>query len=153
MVGYIIGNTLTDNGSVKRGYCESNDGYLTNLIEASVYKEGDKVKVEPLDGRNGFYAEPSDLVSMNMFCFKPDMIDYLDKHFIDFFRANENNLEKCEYLIPDVVYECIEKNIATVEVLPTVAKWYGVTYKEDKESVVISIQELVDNNIYQNNLW
>ena len=153
MVGYIIGNTLTENGSVKRGYCEQNSGYLTNLIEASVYKEGEKVKVEPLDGREGFYAQPSDLVSMNMFCFKPDMIDYLDKHFIDFFKENENNLEKCEYLIPDVVFERIENKEIKVRVVDTDAVWHGVTYKEDKAELVECINNLINDGIYPNNLY
>jgi len=153
MVGYIIGNTLTENGSVKRGYCERENGYLTNLIEASVYKEGDKVKVEPLDGRDSFYAEASDLVSMNMFCFKPDMIDYLDKHFIDFFKANENNLEKCEYLIPDVVFERIENDNLKVRVVDTTSVWKGVTYKEDKEELVNYINNLIEKGEYPNNLY
>ena len=153
MVGYIIGNTLTENGSVKRGYCESKDGYLTNIIESSVYKEGTKVKVEPLDGRDGFYAEPSDLVSMNMFCFKPDMIDYLDKHFIDFFEANKADLSKCEYLIPDIVFERIENNDIKVRVVDTDAVWHGVTYKEDKEDLVNCLNTLISNGEYPNNLY
>ena len=153
MIGYIIGNTLTDNGSVKRGYCESKDGYLTNLIEASVYKEGDKVKVEPLDGREGFYASSNDLVSMNMFCFKPDMIDYLDKHFKQFFDENQDNLEKCEYLIPDVVFERIENNDIKVRVVDTNAVWHGVTYKEDKEELVNCINDLINTGEYPNNLY
>ena len=110
MVGYIIGNTLTENGTVKRGYAEQKDGYLSNLIESTVYKVGDKVKVEPLDGREGFYASLDDLVSMNMWCFRPDMLDYLDEHFIEFFEKNKEDLSKCEYLIPDVVFERIENN-------------------------------------------
>ena len=153
MIGYIIGNTLTDNGAVKRGYCESKDGYLSNLIESSVYRDGDKVKVEPLDGRDGFYANTTDLVSMNMFCFKPDMIDYLDKHFIDFFNKNTNNLEKCEYLIPDVVFERIENDNLKVRVVDTDAVWYGITYKEDKEKLVNCINKLIENNEYPSNLY
>ena len=153
MVGYIIGNTLTENGSVKRGYCESEDGYLTNIIESSVYKEGDKVKVEPLDGRDGFYAEQTDLVSMNMFCFKPDMIDYLDKHFIDFFEKNKEDLSKCEYLIPDIVFERIENNDIKVRVVDTNAVWHGVTYKEDKEDLVNCLNSLIEQGEYPNNLY
>jgi len=153
MVGYIIGNTLTENGSVKRGYCESKDGYLTNIIESSVYKDGDKVKVEPLDGRVGFYAEPTDLVSMNMFCFKPDMIDYLDKHFIDFFNKNKEDLSKCEYLIPDIVFERIENNDVKVRVVDTDAVWHGVTYKEDKEDLVNCLNNLIEMGEYPNNLY
>lgn len=153
MIGYIIGNTLTENGSVKRGYCEQENGYLTNLIESSVYKESDKVKVEPLDGREGFYASTNDLVSMNMFCFKPDMLDYLDEHFIDFFNKNKGDLSKCEYLIPDVVFERIEKDGLKVRVVDTNAVWHGVTYKEDKEELVNYINELIEKREYPNNLY
>ena len=148
MVGYIIGNTLTENGSVKRGYCEQENGYLTNLIESSVYREGEKVKVEPLDGREGFYASSNDLVSMNMFCFRPDMLDYLDEHFIDFFNKNQDNLDKCEYLIPDVVFERIENKDIKVRVIDTTAVWQGITYKEDKENIVSYIKNLTDNGEY-----
>ena len=153
MIGYIIGNTLTENGSVKRGYCEREDGYLSNLIESNVYRDGDKVKVEPLDGREGFYAEPTDLVSMNMFCFKPDMLNYLDEHFIDFFNRNNDNLEKCEYLIPDVVFERIENDNLKVRVVDTNAVWHGVTYKEDKEELVNYISLLIDSGEYPSNLY
>ena len=153
MVGYIIGNTLTENGAVKRGYAEQKDGYLSNLIESSVYKDGDKVKVEPLDGREGFYASLNDLVSMNMWCFRPDMLDYLDEHFIDFFNENKEDLSKCEYLIPDVVFDRIEKENLKVKVIDTTAVWHGVTYKEDKEELVNCINELIENGEYPNNLY
>lgn len=153
MVGYIIGNTLTENGAVKRGYAEQKDGYLSNLIESSVYKDGDKVKVEPLDGREGFYASLNDLVSMNMWCFRPDMLDYLDEHFIDFFNENKDDLSKCEYLIPDVVFERIENNDIKVKVVDTSAVWHGITYKEDKEELVEYISGLIDKGEYPRNLW
>ena len=153
MIGYIIGNTLTENGSVKRGYAEQQNGYLTNLIESTVYKENDKVKVEPLDGREGFYASMNDLVSMNMWCFREDMLDYLDEHFIDFFKNNKEDLSKCEYLIPDVVFERIENNDIKVKVVDTAAVWHGITYKEDKEDLVNYINELINNGEYPNNLY
>ena len=153
MVGYIIGNTLTENGAVKRGYAEQKDGYLSNLIESSVYKDGDKVKVEPLDGREGFYASLNDLVSMNMWCFRPDMLDYLDEHFIDFFNENKEDLSKCEYLIPDVVFERIENNDIKVKVVDTSAVWHGITYKEDKEELVDYISSLIEKGEYPSNLW
>ena len=153
MIGYIIGNTLTENGTVKRGYCEQTNGYLSNLIEATVYRDKDKVKVEPLDGREGFYANTSDLVSMNMFCFKPDMIDYLDEHFMDFFNKNMDNLDKCEYLMPDVVFERIENDNLKVRVVDTNAVWHGVTYKEDKEELINSINKLIEIGEYPTNLY
>jgi len=153
MIGYLIGNTLTENGSVKRGYCEQDNGYLTNLIESSVYRDGDKIKVEPLDGREGFYAVNEDLVSMNMFCFKADMIDYLDKRFKNFFDENQDNLDKCEYLIPDVVFERIENDNLKVRVVDTDSVWKGVTYKEDKEELVNYINNLIEKGEYPNNLY
>lgn len=153
MVGYIIGNTLTENGAVKRAYCEYENNYLTNLIEANMYRENNKIKVEPLDGRDSFSANEDDLVSMNMWCFKPDMIDYLDEHFIEFFDKNKDNLEKCEYLIPDVVFDRIENQGLKVRVLDTDAKWHGITYKEDKEDVVNCIKDLIEKGEYPNNLY
>ena len=153
MIGYLIGNTLTENGKLKRGYAEQKNGYLTNLIESSVYRENGKIKVEPLDGRSGFYAKDDDLVSMNMFCFKPDMIDYLDKHFIDFFERNRADLSKCEYLIPDVVFERIEKDNLKVRVVDTSAVWKGVTYKEDKEDLVDYINKLIEEGEYPTELY
>lgn len=153
MIGYLIGNTLTENGFVKRGYCEQKDGYLTNLIESSVGYEDGKVRVNPLDGREGFYADSNALVSMNMFCFRPDMIDYLDAHFIDFFDKNKEDLSKCEYLIPEVVFERIEKEGLKVKVIDTTAVWYGITYKEDKEELVKNINKMINDGEYPENLY
>ena len=153
MIGYLIGNTLTENGSVKRGYSEQVNGYLSNIIESSVYRDNDKIKVEPLDGREGFYARDEDLVSMNMFCFKPDMIDYLDKRFKKFFDENQDNLNKCEYLIPDIVFERIEKDNLKVRVIDTTSVWKGVTYKEDKKELVNYIKGLIEKGEYPNNLY
>ncbi len=152
MIGYLIGNTLTENGAVKRGYCEKNDGYLTNLIESSVYKENNKIKVEPLDGRAGFYAGNDTIVSMNMFCFKPDMIDYLNDHFIDFVNKNKDNLLTSEYLIPDAVFERINNNEIKVKVIDTNAVWMGITYREDKDSIVKNIKTLIENGEYPEKL-
>lgn len=153
MIGYLIGNTLTENGAVKRGYCEEKDGYLTNIIESNVYKDKIGIKVEPLDGRDGFYAKDEDLVSMNLFCFNKDIIDYLDKHFIYFLNNNKDKLDKCEYLIPDVVFERIKNNEVKVQVIDTDAVWHGVTYKEDKDSVVNYINMLIYKKEYPNNLY
>lgn len=153
MIGYLIGNTLTESGEVKRGFCESKNGCLTNLIESSVYRNEKGIRVEPLDGRAGFYAKEDDLVSMNMFCFKPEIIDYLDKHFIDFFEKNKKDLSRCEYLIPDVVFERINNNEVNVKVLNTISVWHGVTYKDDKEDLVNSINKLIENGEYPNNLY
>ena len=151
MIGYRIGNTLTNNGSVKRGYCEQENGYLSNLIEASMIEENGQVRVEPLDGSDMFYASLNDLVSMNMFCFKPDMIDYLYDHFKEFW-DKQKDLNTCEYLIPDMVFERIKKHDIMVRVIDTTSVWMGVTYKEDKQDLVDNINKLIEEGKYPKSL-
>lgn len=153
MVGYVTGNTLTENGSVKRGVCESKNGYLTKIVESSVEMAGDKVLAKPLNGDSEFYVEPSTLVSMNMFIFNPKIFEYLESGFSKFFKDNESDLSKCEYLIPDVVCNLVLSNEAEVEILPTTARWQGITYKEDKDALVKGLNSLVENLEYPDKLW
>ena len=153
MIGYQISNTLTENGSVKRGVCEKNDSYLTKLIESSVEKVENRIIASPLDGSTSFEIEPNSLVSMNMFVFTPMIFDILEQDIKNFFEKNKNNLEKCEFLIPDVVFENIKKKRIKVKVLETNSKWYGVTYKEDKASVLKAIKQMIDDKKYPYYLW
>jgi NDP-sugar pyrophosphorylase family protein len=153
IIGYKIKNTLTENGAVKRGVCKEKNGYLTSLIESSVEEKDGHVIASPLDGRKPFEINPDDPVSMNMFCFRDDIFKYLDDHLKEFFENNKDNLEKCEYLIPDSVYNMMEEGLVKVKVIPTSAKWQGITYKEDKERLVKDIQKLIDKGEYPQNLW
>ena len=153
MVGYQVINTLTNNGSVKRGICEINNNNLTKLIESSVEKINDEIICEPLDGSNSFTVSENTLVSMNMFIFTPLIFDILENDIKEFFEDNKNNLEKCEYLLPDIVYKNILKNKINIQVLSTNSKWYGVTYKEDKESVLEAIKNMIANKEYPEKLW
>lgn len=153
MVGYQVINTLTDNGSVKRGICEYKDGNLTKLIESSVEKIDGEIICTPLDGSEPFVSKENDLVSMNMFIFTPLIFEILENDINDFFEQNKNNLEKCEFLIPEVVYKNILNKNISVKVLDTTSKWYGVTYKEDKESVLNAIKNMIEENVYPEKLW
>ena len=153
MVGYIVSNTLTKNGSVKRGVCELKDGYITNLVESSVEKVNDKIIASPLDGRDSFEVNDDTLVSMNMFMFTPKIFELLESDFIEFYKNNVNNLLKCEYLITEVVCNNIKKDKITFKVLKTTSKWMGVTYKEDKEVVVEGINSLIEKGEYPDKLW
>ena len=153
MVGYKVINTLTNNGSVKRGICEVNNSYLTKLIESSVQKIKNEIICEPLDGSNPFSVDNSTLVSMNMFIFTPLIFTILENDIKYFFEKNKNNLEKCEFLIPEVVYQNIIKNNMTVKVLNTTSKWYGITYKEDKDIVLKAMKEMIVNKEYPEKLW
>lgn len=153
MVGYQVYNTLTENGSVKRGVCEQENGYLTKLIESDVEYINDEIIAKPLDGSKEFKVDKDSLVSMNMFIFTPLIFDILEKDIKSFFEKNKDDLEKCEYLIPDVVYNNIMNNKIKVQVLKTDAKWYGVTYKEDKKFVQKAIKDMIDKQEYPEKLW
>ncbi len=153
MAGYKVKNTLTENGSVKRGVCEEKNGYLTNIIECKVEKVDSEIIATPLEGGNSFKVLEDAPVSMNMFAFTKDIFKYLEEGFPLFLDKHKEDIDTCEYLIPSVVFEEIENKIATVEVLKTNAIWQGITYKEDKEKVVKEIKKLVDNNEYPKDLW
>ena len=152
MVSFRVINTMTENGSVKRGVCESKDGLLTNITESSIEKVDDKIIATPLDGSNIFEVEPNSLVSMNFFGFTSRIFDKLETDFPKFFERNKDNLLKAEYLIPDVVFDEIKDGVK-VHVLESTDKWLGVTYREDKDYVVSEINKLIDKGVYPNNLW
>ena len=152
MVGYKVANTLTENGSVKRGICEEKDKFLTKIIESKVEKVNNEIMCSPLDGSSSFIVPDDEVVSMNMFGFTSSIFDYLEKDFPKFLDENISNLTS-EYLIPDVIFDMIKKELIKMEVLKTDAKWYGVTYKEDKEEVVNAINEMVRTKKYNKNLW
>lgn len=153
VVGYEVANTLTENGSVKRGVCEVKNGYLTKLIESSVEKIENKIIASPLDGSASFSISSDTRVSMNMFGFTKEIFNYIDSNFVPFLQVNKDNIEKCEYLIPNIVCQAVNEDFATVQVLETCAKWQGVTYKEDTEKVVKEISKMVDAGIYPKKLW
>ena len=153
IIGYKTENTLTENGAVKRGVCEIDDGYLTKIIESSIEKKDGVIVASPLDGSSSFIIDKDTLVSMNMFCFHDDMFAYLDEHLVDFFEENKDDLSKCEYLLPDLVEKSIKSGRNKVKMIPTTSVWYGMTYKEDLEGVKKSIQKMIDDGVYSSNLW
>lgn len=153
MVGFRACNTMTENGSVKRGICENNDSYLTKIVECSLLKENDLILATPLNGDKEFNIKPDTLVSMNFFGFRNEIFDSLSKGYKEFFEINKDNLEKCEYLIPDVVFKEVRDYDKKVKILESTDRWLGVTYKEDKDFVVNNIKELIDKGVYPYDLW
>lgn len=152
LVGYKAVNTLTENGSVKRGVCEVSDGKLVGIDECSIFRDGDLIHCNSLVTSKEYDVELDRKVSMNMLLFTPQIFKYLKDDFNDFF----NNLEdtaKSEFLIPDVLDKHIKSNDITVDVIDTDSVWYGVTYKEDKESVQKAISNLISSGEYSSNLW
>lgn len=154
-VAYNVANTMTENGSVKRGILSTDvSGNLTHIEESSVEHVGSTIKATPLDATVApFEISSTTPVSMNMFCFDKSIMTYLENRFPKFLDDNKNNLEKCEYLIPTVVSELIAENEISVNVVKCDAVWYGVTYKEDKPYVVSSLKSLVDKGLYKKGLW
>ncbi len=154
LVAYRLGNTLTPNGSAKRGVCEVNEqGELIKLTESSVTLDGDMVDVKPLEGGEEFRTSKDTIASMNFLLFTPDLFQILEDRFPDFLNQNRENLVSCEYLIPIVLDELVAEGKKTVDVVETNANWYGVTYKEDKDLVTGAIKTLVKERKYPNDLW
>lgn len=152
-IGYEVINTMTENGAVKRGVLIEKNDVLDDIIESSIVKENGKIIATPLSGREPFTIENNTLVSMNMLAFDPSIFEYIEKDMPIYFKENESNLDKCEYLIPDVLGKANKEHYAKVRVLRTNATWYGVTYKEDTDYVQKSLKQLVENGEYPNNLW
>ena len=152
MVSFRVSNTMTENGSVKRGVCESENGLLTKITESSIEKVDDKIIASPLDGSKSFEVDPNALVSMNFFGFTERIFNRLEKEFPIFLEKNKDNLLKCEYLIPDVVFDEIKDGVK-MHVLESVDKWLGVTYRDDKEYVVSELNKLIEKGVYPKNLW
>lgn len=152
MTGYLVKNTITENGKVKRGVCSIEKGLVTSLIESEIEYINNKFIAHPLDGRKSFDVDGDDIVSMNMFTFTPQIFDYLEKEFPKFLDKNINNLSS-EFLIPDLVFKQINDENVKLHVLSTSAKWLGVTYREDKENVVKSLKDLVNSGEYKESLW
>ena len=153
MAGYMVKNTLTENGSVKRGVCQAKDNYLTDLVESSIENRDGKLIATALEDGHEFEVSPEDTVSMNMFGFTPKFFKCLEEGFPKFLDSHKDDMTKCEYLIPTIVFGQIERGEASVEVLKTDAVWQGITYREDKDKVVKEIKALVDAGIYPQGLW
>lgn len=151
IVGYKVINTITENGSVKRGVCKTIGTKLEKIIECKIEKKDEEIVASPLNGDNEFTIDDSTKVSMNMISFYPEFFKYIDEKMDDFLKNSD--LEKDEYLIPDVIQQAINDGTTIANVIDTKAKWVGVTYKEDKESVISYIANQIENNQYPNDLW
>ena len=148
MAGFILKNTLSDNGTVTRGVCEVDENdYLTDVHEThDILKTADGAEV------NGQPLDPNAHVSMNMWALTPAFMKTLEKGFVEFLKNNKDPM-KGEYLIPVYIGELLEQGKVTVKVLETKDKWFGVTYKEDKDIVINSFKKLVDDGVYSKNLF
>ncbi len=152
LVGYEAGNTITDNGSVKRGVCDIDNGYLKRVRESSIEKRGNELFATELGTDKTTKISFDTLVSMNLVCFRKNYLDILEKCFNDFLSSTKVDLTKDEFLLLAPL-EYAVKNGHKMQCLETNAIWYGFTYKEDKEKVVGAIGKMIDSGIYPSPLW
>jgi len=152
VIGYELANTLSENGSVSRGVITTNDdNEMTSITERlKIYRKGETMVFEENDTLTDL--PESTKVSMNFFCFGPSYIDMCEEEF-SVFLDNNINSPKAEFLIPTMADRFIKTGRGVIKCIPTSAKWFGVTYKEDAPVVQESVNKLVESGEYPNNLW
>ena len=155
MVGFRVGNTLSENGTVARGICsKNNEGHLTEVVERTEIMRVDGTVCYKDEEGKWVAVEDNTPVSMNMWGFTPDYFEYSDEYFKEFL-SDAKNMEnlKAEFFIPLVVNNLIHAGTATVKVLDTTSKWFGVTYAADRQATVDRIKKLIDEGVYPNRLF
>ena len=156
MVGYLLGNTVTDHGSVSRGVCMADEnGYLTEIQERTrIEKQADGIRYTEDDGNTWTDLTFDTLVSMNMFGFTPSFLDAIKAGFPEFLTNQlPQNPMKAEYLLPRSVDGMLKAGKATVRMLKSADRWYGVTYAADKPMVVAALAQLTQEGKYPDGLW
>lgn len=156
MVGYLLKNTVTENGTVARGICESTaDGYLHNVTERTKIEKGEKCpRFTEDDGATWTELDENTIVSMNMWGFHKSYLEEAWTRFPAFLEeAAKSNPMKGEYFLPAVVSQLLEEGKARVRLLSSPDKWYGVTYKEDKPVIVAALKAMRDSGLYPQKLW
>ena len=150
MAGFVLKNTLSDNGGVTRGICKMDtDNNLTEVVET-----GNIVKTEDGAETDGVTIDTDSLVSMNMWGLTPDFLDVLEEGFKEFFEKEvAKNPLKAEYLIPTFIGELLEQGKMSVKVLRSNDTWYGMTYKEDVVSVKESFKQMLEAEVYKADLF
>jgi hypothetical protein len=153
MVGFRVGNTMTENGSVARGVCENKDGLLTSVVERTAISYDKDGKIVFTD-ENGVVQtlQPNTPVSMNLWGFTPDYFEYSEREFRKFL-DKDLNTPKAEFFIPLAIDALIKSGEATVKVLDTDSKWFGVTYAADRPAVVAKFAELHAQGVYPANMF
>ena len=150
IIGYQIGSTLTENGSVKRGVIFEEDGHLKKIVESKVEKVNGVIEGNPLDGSEGYTVEDDHPVSMLMYGLRPEAVDYVSNDIKNFFTTAD--LTQDEYYLPNVLND-IMNNGNPFKVVRTKATWKGVTYATDLQELKDYIKELINQGIYPENLW
>ena len=151
MIVYEIANALSDYGSCTRGICSCIENRLDKITECKVEKKNNIIIATPIKEEKGKKVLPTTPVSMNFLLFSKDFFTILEDNFYVFLEENKQDLSKAEYQIPTVLMHAKKQKI--IDIITTTAKWYGITYKEDKEEVKKAIRKMIEDKKYPQNLW
>lgn len=151
LIGYNVLDTITDNGSVKRGVCNIKDDYLVSLDESIISKDNHKLSCKTLADNKDIKINNDTIVSMNMFGFTPKVLELFNENFKEF--LDNNDLMTSEYLVPVEINNYLKNKLINVKVIKTTSKWYGITYKEDLNILKDEINKLINNGVYPKDLW
>ena len=153
MVGFMVGNTMSESGTVSRGVCATENGILTTVVERTAIGFNDKHEISFKDENGDEQILAFDTpVSMNFWGFTPDYFAHSEKFFVDFLKENINK-PKSEFFIPSLVNDMVNSGEAQVKVLKTESKWFGVTYSEDRPDVVAKFAKLHEDGIYPEKMF
>ena len=154
MAGYKLKNTLSDKGAVTRGVSIGNEeNKLVDIIETHEIKLEKDGKISSKENLDSDVLNLETTVSMNLWASFPEFIDMSEDYFIKYLEKNKENLDSCEYVLPEMIGERIKENKADVTILPTNDKWIGITYKEDLVPAQKSFQKMFDQGLYPDNIW
>lgn len=151
MVSYEVAKTMSENGAVKRGIVVADNDNLVSLVESSVEKVNEEIIASPLNGDKPFAITPDTPVSMNLFCLTPKIFPYLEASISEFFK--DKDLREVEWLLPNVVFESAKVNGKPIKVLKTKSHHYGITYKEDLDTLKNGIAKEIAKGVYNKDLW
>jgi dTDP-glucose pyrophosphorylase len=150
LVGYGLRDTLSKNGAVKRAIIFAKNNIVTDIIESSCEEDDKGILCTPLNGSKPFYAKDDNKGGMSIYGFQPDFLKLVKEDLNEFFKTA--NLEKDEYLLPDIIADYINKG-NQVTLLSTTARWLGMTYREDLDYIKNEIKKYIEEGVYPNNLW
>lgn len=154
MAGYKLKNTLSDKGAVTRGVSIGNEeNKLVDIIETHEIKLEKDGKISSKENLDEDILNLETTVSMNLWASFPEFIDMSEDYFIKYLEKNKENLDSCEYVLPEMIGELIKENKADITILPTNDKWIGITYKEDLVPAKKSFQKMFDQGLYPDNIW
>lgn len=153
VIGYKIGNTLTENGVVKRGVCFEENGILTKIVESKVERNNGKIIGQPLNGDDEYEMEENHPVSMLMYGMQDSILEFLKEDMSKFLYNNKEKLDTCEYLLPDVLNDYSIKYKVPIKLIPTSSVWMGVTYSSDVEKLKNHINRMINEEVYPKKLY